>query len=454
MKVFKTALSQPSHWKTPSFFVFLMLCLILPNLASAQFVYEIATTTGTNGTDKSVYILLVGTKGVAEEPFELNGPGDDFRHRATNKFTYRSDKPLGDITDIALKASTSDHWQVTKIAVTNKNTGNTSNFSAFRGNGLIKGEWTNLFRADGLFDVSKSIKCCQEVRKPLPDKIESVSNLDATTGGPKTKKVDLKTIERESIEQEDTETNSVKNSLNTSVSASYSSPIGVSVSMDVAYGLEVYKETNKRVNQQVEQIRERNDDIPPIDAYPGEVQYLVIKRTKVTLAGSASILKNNIPFSQDSHIETDYQFLTFKKDELDKIPDFIIKDKGKPICLTCDEAKTVQDKTSPVPVTYSPPSPPKPVVEKASTSQVEVCDDSGNVVGYFKKNGNGWVETDTNGNTRFRFQETRSDQGVIYLSDKDRQGVKINLDTNNKEVLYSDQNNTSPFRIYIISKTN
>ncbi|GAB5552058.1 MAG: hypothetical protein Sapg2KO_16490 [Saprospiraceae bacterium] len=421
---------------------------MLPNLVSAQFVYEIATTTGTNGTDQSVYILLVGTKGVAEEPFELNGPGDDFRHRATNKFTYRSDKPLGGITDIALKASTRDHWQVTEVTITEKNTGNTSRFTAFRGNGLIKGEWTNLFRADGLIDVSKSINCCDVVRKPLPDKIEFIDNLDATTGGPKTKNVDIKTIERESLEQENTETNSVKNSLNTAVSASYSSPIA-SVSVDVAYGLEVYKETNKRVNQQVERIRERNDNLPQIEAYPGEIQYLIIKRTKVTVAGSANILKSNIPFSQDSHIETDYQFLTFKKDELDRIPEFIIKDKGKPICLTCDETKTVQEEPRKAPVTYSPPPPPKPVV----ASQIEVCDTGGNVIGYFKKNGNDWVETDTNGNTKFRFQETRSDQDIIYLSDKDRQGVKINLDIKNKEVLYSDQNNTSPFRIYIISKT-
>jgi hypothetical protein len=74
------------------------------------------------------------------------------------------------------------------------------------------------------------------------------------------------------------------------------------------------------------------------------------------------------------------------------------------------------------------------------------------VIGYFKKNGNGWVETDLYGATKFRFSETRSDQGVIYLSDKDRQGVKINLDLTNKEVLYSDRNNTTPFGIYIISK--
>jgi hypothetical protein len=100
------------------------------------------------------------------------------------------------------------------------------------------------------------------------------------------------------------------------------------------------------------------------------------------------------------------------------------------------------------------PPVPQPVDGKATTSQLEICDAGGSVVGHFKKSGNGWVETDINGNTKFRFSETRSDQGVIYLSDKDRQGVKINLDTNNKEVLYSDPNNTTPFRIYIISKIN
>ncbi|HKK76177.1 MAG TPA: PLAT/LH2 domain-containing protein [Saprospiraceae bacterium] len=452
MKVFTTAFSQPSHWKTPSFFVFLLLCLILPNLASAQFVYEVATTTGTNGTDKSVYILLVGTQGVAGEPFELNGPGDDFRHRATNKFTYRSDKPLGSITDIALKASASDHWQVTKVTVTDKTTGNISTFTAFRGKGLIKGEWTSLFRADGLFDASKNVTCCQVVRTPLPDKIEYIANLQAAPGSePKTSKTTLTTIERETSAEEDTETNSIKNSLNIDISTSYESPVGASVSMDVAYGLEVYNETTRRVNQEIEQIRERNEEFPLMEVYPGYVGYLIVKRTKVTVAGSADILKNNLPFSKDSHIEVDHQFLTFSKDELDQIPEFIIKDKGKPICYTCDEVKKVVTNDNPVP---NPSPAPQPVVEKTSTSQVEVCDNGGNVVGYFKKNGNGWVETDTNGNTKFRFSEIRSDQGVIYLSDKDRQGVKINLDTNNKEVMYSDQNNTSPFRIYVISKTN
>jgi hypothetical protein len=455
MKTITTAFNRLAFWKIHSFFGFLVLCLILPNLASAQFVYNIETTTGTNGTDKPVSILLVGTKGVAEDVFELDGPGDDFRHRAVNKFTYRSDKDLGDITDIALKANVNDHWQVKKVTVNKVGNKYASTFTAFRGDGLIKGEWTSLFRADGLQDVRNNIDCCGEERISLPTKYYSISNLDAEDDSPpKIEEVTLESTVTDNIELVNTDKNSMNNSLNINVSASYSSPIGLTVSTDVAYGLEVYNETTKSLTQATSKSSTSTHKPAQLVAAPGTIQYVEVKTWEIRVKGKITLLTGETEFYKVIGNDYAYNFYTFNRDNYNEIPEFLIKERGKPFCLSCNKTKKTTVKTE-VSTETPPPPPPAPVpnpgVEKTTTSEVEVCDNAGNVIGYFKKNGNGWVETDLYGATKFRFSETRSDQGVIYLSDKDRQGVKINLDLTNKEVLYSDRNNTTPFGIYIIS---
>jgi type 1 fimbria pilin len=451
MKSFTTAVNRPTHWKAHSFFVLLVLCLILPSLASAQFVYNIETTTGKNGSDEPIYIVLVGTKGGMDEAFKLDAPGDDFKHGAVNKFTYRSDKDLGEITDISLKAHPQDYWEVKKVTVKKTGSSSTSQWTAFRGN-LITGEWTNFFRADGLTNVSENIFCCDEEKVLVSTKIEFLDNLDGEGDDVKRRPVPVDKTVTNKIELVNTNRNSVNNSLNINTSVSYEPfPGGPSFSSEIAYGLEVQNETSKALTQATSSTVNTQDKLIDLVAPPGIIQYCQVKTTEIRKKGRITLLNGETEFYKVIGNEYDIKYYTFKRDNLDKIPEFIIKEKGKPICLTCDEAKKVVANDNPVPK----PSPvPQPVDGKATTSQLEVCDAGGSVVGHFKKSGNGWVETDINGNTKFRFSETRSDQGVIYLSDKDRQGVKINLDTNNKEVLYSDPNNTTPFRIYIISKIN
>jgi hypothetical protein len=453
MKTITTAFNRLAFWKIHSFFSFLVLCLILPNLASAQFVYTIKTTTGKNGSDEPIYIVMIGTKGGMEEEFKLDAPGDDFERDATNTFIYESDKDLGDITDIALKAHPNDHWEVKKVTV-QLDRSPVSTWTAFRG-GLIKGEWSKFFRANGLNNVKDNIICCEEEKIQVSRKIVVLDNLDGQDDDTKRRPVPVESTVTNNIELVNTDRNSVNNSLNINTSISYDFPLGPSFSTEIAYGLEVQNETTKALTQATSTSVTTNDQLIDLVAPPGVIQYCEIKTTEVRKKGKITLLNGKTEFYKVTGNEYDVKYYTFTRDNLDEIPDFLIKEKGKPICTSCNKTKKTTVKTE-VSTETPPPPPPAPVpnpgVEKTTTSEVEVCDNAGNVIGYFKKNGNGWVETDLYGATKFRFSETRSDQGVIYLSDKDRQGVKINLDLTNKEVLYSDRNNTTPFGIYIISK--
>lgn len=84
-------------------------------------------------------------------------------------------------------------------------------------------------------------------------------------------------------------------------------------------------------------------------------------------------------------------------------------------------------------------------------SEIEFCDGNGNIIGFYKKDGSNWKEIDKNGNTKFYYAEISKDENSIYLKDQQREGVKIWLNFKSKEILYSDNNNTSPFKIYTIT---
>jgi len=86
-----------------------------------------------------------------------------------------------------------------------------------------------------------------------------------------------------------------------------------------------------------------------------------------------------------------------------------------------------------------------------NVTEVEFCDGDGNVVGFYIKEGSNWTETDANGNSRFNYSESGRDENSIYLADLQRQGVKIMLNFHKKEILYSDNNNTSPYKLYAIT---
>lgn len=88
-----------------------------------------------------------------------------------------------------------------------------------------------------------------------------------------------------------------------------------------------------------------------------------------------------------------------------------------------------------------------------SVTMVECVDGNGTPVGYFKDledGSNNWVETDTNGKTKFTYEVMDKEENAIHLYDNSRQ-VAICLELKLKQVLYSDSNNTSPFSIYTIS---
>jgi hypothetical protein len=85
---------------------------------------------------------------------------------------------------------------------------------------------------------------------------------------------------------------------------------------------------------------------------------------------------------------------------------------------------------------------------------VECVDNNGTLVGYFldlEDGTNNWIETDTEGETKFNYEEIKKEEDAIHLYDSSRQ-VAICLELNRQEVLYSDANTTSPFSIYTISK--
>ncbi|GHC43720.1 beta/gamma crystallin-related protein [Ulvibacter litoralis] len=86
-----------------------------------------------------------------------------------------------------------------------------------------------------------------------------------------------------------------------------------------------------------------------------------------------------------------------------------------------------------------------------SISEIEFCDQNGTVVGFYTNKSGTWEEYDDNGTSRFMYQEMKRDNNAIYLSDLNRAGVKIILNLNTKEVLYGDNNNTTPFKLYTIS---
>lgn len=85
---------------------------------------------------------------------------------------------------------------------------------------------------------------------------------------------------------------------------------------------------------------------------------------------------------------------------------------------------------------------------------VECVDNNGTLVGYFldlKDGTSSWIETDTEGETKFTYEEIKKEEGAIHLYDTSRK-VAICLELNLEQVLYSDANNTSPFSIYTISE--
>lgn len=86
-------------------------------------------------------------------------------------------------------------------------------------------------------------------------------------------------------------------------------------------------------------------------------------------------------------------------------------------------------------------------------TMVECVDGNGTPVGYFKdlEDGtNNWVETGTDGKTKFTYEVMDKEENAIHLYDNSRQ-VAICLELKLKQVLYSDSNSTSPFSIYTIS---
>jgi hypothetical protein len=85
---------------------------------------------------------------------------------------------------------------------------------------------------------------------------------------------------------------------------------------------------------------------------------------------------------------------------------------------------------------------------------VECVDNNGTLVGYFldlEDGTNNWIETDTEGETKFTYEEIKKEEGAIHLYDSSRK-VAICLELNSQQVLYNDANNTSTFSIYTISK--
>ncbi|MEQ8704440.1 MAG: hypothetical protein RIC19_10995 [Phaeodactylibacter sp.] len=85
---------------------------------------------------------------------------------------------------------------------------------------------------------------------------------------------------------------------------------------------------------------------------------------------------------------------------------------------------------------------------------VTCVDNNGTLVGYFldlKDGTSSWIETDTEGETKFTYEEIKKEDSAIHLYDTSRK-VAICLELNRQEVLYSDANTTSPFSIYTISE--
>lgn len=92
--------------------------------------------------------------------------------------------------------------------------------------------------------------------------------------------------------------------------------------------------------------------------------------------------------------------------------------------------------------------------EERGISEVEFADDAGNLVGYFIQAGDGtnrWVETDSEGEIRFKYLEIKREETAIHLYDSDR-AVTICLDFDQYQILYTDQNTTLAFPIYHISE--
>jgi hypothetical protein len=460
----------------PFLFLFLVM-MISPAMMRAEVTYKVTTKTGWKGTNADIMILLIGTKGAIEDYVLLDNPGrDDFEPRRTDVFTIYSQIDIGYVTDVWLKPRGPglgiDNWKMESIEVENLNYPGKK--TRFIHTPVIVGKEYKL-RAQR-FQNPPNVK--EGVEEELMNK-RVIGVLNFSGRSDITQNETIAQRSQETYSEASSNSVSTKNAFSIEVSTSFGDGIVIpETDVKATYAFEISTEFSKSISRA--QLM-ANVETKAVD-FLGE---------KCSMTFYAMPVKRISTYGTfDDGFGNEIKFLKSEGtvgqiDNMDKFVFRAVDDKANGDCTNCPTfkdlwvaagrplatmpngptlasraslattdvcyiaAKSPNSQTTVTP----PPSPnPVPVVANQSASEVEVCDRAGNVIGYFKQNGNSWVETDRNGQTKFQFQETSRNQGIIHLADTGRQGVKINLDLNKKEVLYSDQNNTTPFFIYIISK--
>jgi hypothetical protein len=478
------------------------MLFFIPDSAQAQVGYKVTMVTGDNGADNSVYLRLYGTNSPRtlkdasgqilwdQIPYLnvglFNSDRNDREAGQTDVYTIWSGsgnvKDVGIVTDVHIGGNSGRDWKLDKLVIERiiapgvdpeayPNAPFKSTFTTF--NELIYGSYIER-GADNKNQVTpKMIQGTQTGKQQMFAYSGFKQDLRGTSGDSKT----ITTVTKSTASKGSSVSNkmsessrnrwevAVKTALESeTLFGTWSNEFSFTSETEVSTGREDTKSESTATEFFMSRAATNTFD-------KGFLTWVIYETVMDVEEYRAQFLGNTYdmikPYADNMRSGNTYEFKfgpndpippEFERIYLGKMVDkdaynFLTSYK-KPVTNN-QVAQTSTTKTE-VSTETPPPPPPAPVpnpgVEKTTTSEVEVCDNAGNVIGYFKKNGNGWVETDLYGATKFRFSETRSDQGVIYLSDKDRQGVKINLDLTNKEVLYSDRNNTTPFGIYIISK--
>lgn len=481
-------------------FIILLAIFLLPGISQAEVTYKVTTKTGWKGTDADIMILLVGTKGAWEDFKLLDSPKNDFWPEAVDHFVFYTQEDIGIITDVIIEPRGAginvDNWKMEYMKV--ENTIYPGKITTFYSTPLFSGDTKYPFQMRAQEFKNPNITT-ELVDIPIgAGEVIGFINFGKTSADGVT--VNAKASTTSGYVLEKTDNVSTMNSW--SISAETQGGDGVIIpkfSVTATYAGNIATSFTTKTNEQENRYNE-NGKTKTFSGEPCMATFHLYrpmeKRVVATIrdkwGGKEKFVRVMGGFIPDS-----YQTYTFRA----------VDDKANGDCANCPtfaelfklagltgtvpdgptlaslktqqiggcnvdlsdvpDPPKVDNGVPPKDIVYDPPKddgyhPPKddgynPPFDHTDTttpkgefaiSELAFCDHSGNVVGYFVRNtDNNWIETDQNRNPRFHYQETKWEGDVIYLSDKHRTGVQIMLDLNNDDILYSDKNNTTPFRI-------